>query len=52
MTSTASGFNQEADMVATLRHPNIVTIFGRGDFDGRRCGSRWNTSTAPTPGDY
>mgnify|MGYP000894984674 CR=1 FL=1 len=28
-------FNQEADMVATLRHPNIVTIFDRGDFDGR-----------------
>jgi serine/threonine-protein kinase len=28
-------FNQEADMVATLRHPNIVTIYDRGEFDGR-----------------
>lgn len=28
-------FNQEAEMVATLRHPNIVTIFDRGDFDGQ-----------------
>ena len=28
-------FNQEADMVATLRHPHIVTIFDRGEYDGR-----------------
>jgi serine/threonine-protein kinase len=28
-------FNQEADMVATLRHPNIVTIYDRGDCDGK-----------------
>ena len=28
-------FNQEADMVATLRHPNIVTIYDRGDCDGQ-----------------
>jgi serine/threonine-protein kinase len=28
-------FNQEAEMVATLQHPNIVTIFDRGDCDGR-----------------
>lgn len=28
-------FNQEAEMVATLRHPNIVTIYDRGDCDGR-----------------
>ena len=28
-------FNQEAEMVATLRHPNIVTIYDRGDYDGR-----------------
>ena len=28
-------FNQEAEMVATLRHPNIVTIFDRGDFGGQ-----------------
>lgn len=28
-------FNQEAEMVATLRHPNIVTIYDRGEFDGR-----------------
>ena len=28
-------FNQEAEMVATLRHPNIVTIFDRGDFNGQ-----------------
>jgi serine/threonine-protein kinase len=28
-------FNQEAEMVATLRHPNIVTIYDRGDFDGQ-----------------
>ncbi|MGI9126073.1 MAG: serine/threonine-protein kinase, partial [Mycobacterium sp.] len=28
-------FNQEADMVATLRHRNIVTIYDRGDNDGK-----------------
>ena len=28
-------FNQEAEMVATLRHPNIVGIYDRGDFDGQ-----------------
>lgn len=28
-------FNQEAEMVAALRHPNIVTIFDRGECDGR-----------------
>jgi serine/threonine protein kinase len=28
-------FNQEAEMVATLRHPNIVTIYDRGDSDGQ-----------------
>jgi serine/threonine-protein kinase len=28
-------FNQEAEMVATLRHPNIVTIYDRGDFNGQ-----------------
>lgn len=28
-------FNQEAEMVATLRHPNIVTIYDRGDWDGQ-----------------
>lgn len=27
-------FNQEADMVATLSHPNIVTIYDRGDHAG------------------
>ncbi|MEI7717696.1 MAG: serine/threonine-protein kinase, partial [Mycobacterium sp.] len=28
-------FNQEAEIVATLRHPNIVTIYDRGDFNGQ-----------------
>lgn len=28
-------FGQEAEMVATLRHPNIVTIYDRGESDGR-----------------
>lgn len=28
-------FNQEAEMVAGLRHRNIVTIYDRGDCDGR-----------------
>lgn len=28
-------FNQEAEMVATLRHPNIVTIYDRGECDDR-----------------
>ena len=28
-------FNQEAEMVATLRHPHIVTIYDRGDFHGQ-----------------
>jgi serine/threonine-protein kinase len=28
-------FNQEAEMVATLRHPHIVTIYDRGDFNGQ-----------------
>lgn len=28
-------FNQEAEMVATLQHPNIVTIYDRGECDGR-----------------
>lgn len=28
-------FNQEAEMVATLRHPNIVTIYDRGEFDAQ-----------------
>ena len=28
-------FNQEAEMVSGLHHPNIVTIYDRGDCDGR-----------------
>ncbi len=28
-------FNLEAEMVATLNHPNIVTIYDRGDFEGQ-----------------
>ena len=28
-------FNLEAEMVSTLRHPHIVTIYDRGDFDGQ-----------------
>ena len=28
-------FNQEAEMVAMLRHPNIVTIYDRGECDGQ-----------------
>ena len=28
-------FNQEAEMVAGLRHPNIVTIYDRGETDGK-----------------
>ena len=28
-------FNQEAEMVATMRHPNIVTIYDRGECDGQ-----------------
>ena len=28
-------FNQEAEMVATLHHPNIVGIYDRGDCDGQ-----------------
>ena len=28
-------FNQEAEMVAGLRHPNIVTIYDRGECDGK-----------------
>lgn len=28
-------FNLEAEMVSTLRHPNIVTIYDRGDCDGQ-----------------
>lgn len=28
-------FNLEAEMVSTLRHPHIVTIYDRGDYEGR-----------------
>ena len=28
-------FNQEAEMVAGLNHPNIVTIYDRGEYDGQ-----------------
>lgn len=28
-------FNQEAEMVAMLRHPNIVAIYDRGEYDGQ-----------------
>ena len=28
-------FNLEAEMVSTLRHPHIVTIYDRGDFEGQ-----------------
>ena len=28
-------FNREAEMVAMLRHPNIVTIYDRGDLEGQ-----------------
>ena len=40
-------FEREADIAATLWHPNIVAVHDRGEFDGQ-AGSRWTTSTAPT----
>ncbi|BBY41054.1 protein kinase [Mycobacterium mantenii] len=29
------GFDRDADLAATLRHPNIVALHDRGEFDGR-----------------
>jgi len=28
-------FNREADILAQLRHPNIITVYDRGEFNGR-----------------
>jgi serine/threonine-protein kinase len=28
-------FRREADLLAQLSHPNIVTLFDRGEFEGR-----------------
>ena len=28
-------FNREADLLARLRHPNIITVYDRGEFEGR-----------------
>jgi DNA-binding beta-propeller fold protein YncE len=30
-----SRFKREADLLAPLRHPNIVTVYDRGEFEGR-----------------
>ena len=33
-------FLREADLLAQLKHPNIVTLFDRGEYEGRLQASR------------
>jgi serine/threonine protein kinase len=42
-------FIREADLASGLWHPNVVSVCTTAASTPASCGSRWNSSTAPTP---
>ena len=43
-------FRREAELMAKVSHPNVLSVFDFGAVDGLACSSSWNTSKGATCG--